>query len=197
MCPADADASSRFERGIHSVVQQVDEDLLELIGIGLNLHFRPHLELDLKAPFESNDAANARTDLDDPKGGRWKLGEPGIGVHETSEAVRARGNYVQAGAHVLLPVRRAFFAPEHASEILRNRLDRRERVIEFVAEHANQALPCLALFIAQRAAEVADQQDLIGQTGFPKTAAMNLPAAGLAGKRGLNDARRFSSHAIG
>ena len=81
--------------------------------------------------------------------GGGKFREARVRAHETREAVGARGDHVQAAAHVLLPIRRAVLAAKHAAEIFGDGFDGRERIIQLVAEHANQALPGLALFVAQ------------------------------------------------
>ena len=66
-----------------------------------------------------------------------------------------------------------------------------------MAEHANEALPGLALFIAQRAAQIRDDEQLVREPCFAKISAMNFPAAGFSGKRDLLDARRVAGEAFG
>ena len=42
-----------------------------------------------------------------------------------------------------------------------DRLDRRERVVDLVAEHADEPLPRLPLFLAQRLAQVGEHEQLV------------------------------------
>ena len=56
--PADAHPATRLERGIYCVVQQIDEQLFELIRIGLNLHLRPRPDLNGQTRLKAHHAAN-------------------------------------------------------------------------------------------------------------------------------------------
>ena len=150
--PSDADAAAGFQRGIHCVVQKIDQKLFELIGIGLNLCFRAGLEFHRKARLETDNAPNPHSDIHSAKNRRRQLGEARVGVHETRKAVGARSDHVEAAAHVFLPIVGAILASEDAAQIFSDGFDRRERVVQLVTEHADQALPRLAFFIAKCAA---------------------------------------------
>ena len=78
-----------------------------------------------------------------------------------------------------------------------DRLDRRERVVHLVADDADQALPRLPLFFAQRLAQVGQDQQLVRPAALAELAAPDLPAADAAGERRVDDARRFAGQAIG
>src|SRR6202035_2465692 len=75
---------------------------------------------------------------------------------------------------------------------LRDGLNRRERIVELVAHHANQALPGLALFIAEGAAQIAEHHEVMRQAGLPKQTASHAPAAGTSRKSELHGARRVA-----
>ena len=77
-----------------------------------------------------------------------------------------------------------------------DRLDRRERVVHLVPDDANQALPRLALFLAQRLAQVGEHQQLVRPAALAEQAAPDLPAADAAGKRSGDDARRLAAQAL-
>ena len=47
---------------------------------------------------------------------------------------------------------------QQRSQTGRDRLDRRERVVQLVSKHANQPLPRLQFFFAQRAGQVGDHE---------------------------------------
>src|SRR6185436_16728476 len=70
-----------------------------------------------------------------------------------------------------------------------DRLDRRQRVVDLVADDANQPLPCLPLFVAQRPADVGEDEQLMRTSALPERRAPYFPAAGGAGERDVLDAR--------
>ena len=158
-------------------------------GSALNPDFGPGFEFHMEARFEAGDASNPNAHVHTLECGRRQFGETRVGGHEAREAVGAGGDHVEAAAHVLLPVVGAIFAAENSCRDFRRRFDRRERIIQLVAEDANQALPGLALFVAQRAAQIGEHEQLVRQAAFAKTAATHFPTAGFARKSDLLDAR--------
>src|ERR1700693_6266050 len=60
-------------------------------------------------------------------------------------------------------------------------------------EHANEALPRLAFFIPQCAAQVAKHNKLMRQTTLPERPAPHAPAARCAGESELHGSRGFSA----
>ena len=70
-----------------------------------------------------------------------------------------------------------------AVEAAGDRLDRRERIVQLVAEHANQPMPRLALLLPQRHVDVAQHDERVRQPALPERSAPHLPLAGAAGKR--------------
>ena len=92
-------------------------------------------------------------------------------------------------------VRRAACGASSALQAAGDRLDRRQRVVDLVAEHAHQPLPRLALLLAQRLAEVGQHQQLVRQRRPAGTCrAAHLPAArrrpGNVSVAAARDARR-------
>src|SRR5205823_4032012 len=70
------------------------------------------------------------------------------------------------------------------------RFDRRERVVDLVANDANEPLPRLALLVAQRPADVGEDEELVRAALLPEGRAPHFPASAAAGKRRVGDARR-------
>jgi hypothetical protein len=61
-----------------------------------------------------------------------------------------------------------------------------------VADHADQALPGLALLVAQRAAHVRENDELHRLAALAEAAAAHVEAAGRAGEGGVHDAGRLA-----
>ena len=95
-----------------------------------------------------------------------------------AQRLRARRDHGQAAAHVALPVLRARLAQQQRLEAAGDRADRRERVVELVADHADQALPGLALLVAQRAAHVGQHDELHRLAALAEAGAAHVEAAG-------------------
>ena len=108
-----------------------------------------------------------------------------VGGRETAQRVRAAADHLQAIAHVALPVGRLGLAREQALEAVGDRLDRRQRVVDLVADDTNQTLPRLALFVAQRAADIGQHQQLERHAALPEWPCRTSQRPGPAGKRQL------------
>ena len=65
-----------------------------------------------------------------------------------------------------------------------------------MADDADQPLPGLPLFLAQRLAEVGEHQQLVRPPALAELAAADLPAADAAGERRVDDARRLAGQAV-
>ena len=128
--------------------------------------------------------------MDGVDAGRRQLCEARVGRREAAEGIRSRGDHGQAAAHVLVPVMGHRFAREHRLEAAGDRLDRRQRVVDLVADDSNQPLPRLPLLVAQRPAHVGEDQELMRPSFLPERSAPHFVAAGAAGKRRVGDARR-------
>ena len=102
----------------------------------------------------------------------------------------------EAALHVFAPVGRQRIALGDRRQAAGDRLDRRQRVVHLVADDADQALEGLALFFAQRLAQVRQHEQLVRAAALAERAAPDFPAADAAGKRGVDDARRFALEAV-
>ena len=102
---------------------------------------------------------------------------------------------LQPRAQVLLPVRRPGRPLGQAPEAAGDRLDRRERVVDLVAEHPHEPLPRRALLGAQHPAQVGEHQQLVRQAVLAESTAAQLPAPGAARERRLERARRLALEA--
>ena len=121
---------------------------------------------------------------------RRKPREPRVRAHEPLERLGAVVNDREARARVVAPIRRQRLAADELAHRARHRLDRRERAVELVTDDAHEALPRLPLFLAQRAAELRDHEQLVRLAAFAEAAAANFPAAAAAGKHVRDDAAR-------
>jgi hypothetical protein len=64
------------------------------------------------------------------------------------------------------------------------------RVVQLVTQHADEALPGLALLVAQRAREVGEHEEAVRDAVLPEHPAADLEAAGTAGEGQLQDLPR-------
>ena len=92
---------------------------------------------------------------------------------------------VQAAAHVVAPIVGQRVAGDDADQAAGDRLDGRERVVQLVAEHADQALPGLQFLLAQGLGQVGDHHQFERQAVLADARAAHAPAAGAAGEDGL------------
>ena len=99
--PANLNAAAILKRGIRAISHQIDQQLLQLIGIRRNDYLRTLLEADLDASLKLYGSA-------DPL--RYVLGQQlwlrqssklGVRGHETSERLRARTNDAQSLSEII------------------------------------------------------------------------------------------------
>src|SRR5690349_10170695 len=88
--------------------------------------------------------------------------------------------------HVLTPVGGLRIPANQIGETSGNRLDRRERIVELVAQHAQQSLPRSPLFFTKRLTQVSQHQQLKLVPALAKRAATNVPTSNAAGKHHLH-----------
>src|SRR5207237_9646272 len=99
-----------------------------------------------------------------------------VGRHQAAERLRPAPDHTEALAEILAPIGGRRLAPHQIRQALGDRLDRGERVVQLVAEHADEALPRLPLLLAPRAAHVGDDEELMRQPALAKRATPQLPA---------------------
>src|SRR5215510_376355 len=95
--------------------------------------------------------------------------------------------------HVVTPVGRLRFPANQIGKTPGNRLDRRERIIQLVAQDAQQALPCGALFFAKRLTQISQHEQLKLVPTFAKRAATNVPTSNTTRKDHLHRLRWTTS----
>src|SRR6185437_8473159 len=126
---------------------------------------------------------------------RRQAREPRISIHETSEAIGAIRNDGKPTAHIIFPIRRLIRAGHYPGKALRDRFNRRQRIIELMPDDANQPLPREALLFAERVTQIGNQHELMRLAALAKAAAMDFPPAHFPGERDLSDVRRFHREA--
>ena len=97
---------------------------------------------------------------------------------------------------IVLPVGRGRLAPEQAAEAAGDRLDRRERVVQLVAEHADQPLPRLALLLAQRLLRSVSTSSWCGSPRWRNVLRRTSQRPAPPGKRQRADARRLGCEPV-
>ena len=105
-----------------------------------------------------------------------QFGQTRVRLHEPAERIGARRNRLQSAPRIILPIGRRRLAPQQRFQTSGNRFDRRERIVHFVAEDANESLPGAPLFFAKRAAEVGQDEQFVRQSALAKGAAANAPS---------------------
>ena len=112
-----------------------------------------------------------------------------VARHETRQRLGAIADDVERIARIFAPVGGQRFGRDELGQRRGHRADRRQRIVELVTEHAQQALPGEALFFAQRAAEIGDDEQIVRPAAFAETRAADFPATAAAGKRALDQTR--------
>ena len=84
----------------------------------------------------------------------------------------------------------------------RNGLDWRQRVVQFVPDDADEALPRLPLLLAKRLADIGHDEQLVRDAALPEVRSSNFPTSGVSGKRDvvnprLGTERRYEPELIG
>src|SRR5918994_7265601 len=77
-------------------------------------------------------------------------------------------------------------AAERTFQTVRYGLDGRERVVDLVTDHPDQALPGLALFVPEGSTHVREHQQVEGQTTLAERLRSRLPSAASPWKRGAH-----------
>ncbi len=86
-----------------------------------------------------------------------------VSLRAAREGFGAAADDVETAGHIVAPVIGEGVAFEDCFEAAG---DGREGVIEFVAEDADEALPGLEFFFAERTGEVSDDEELVGEAAF-------------------------------
>src|SRR5690606_25250826 len=165
----------------------------ELIAVGTDHEGRPVHDRDLEPRLERDDLPHPGADVDRAGRRRRQPRQPRVRRHEPAERFRARRDYVQPAAEVLVQVGRRRLTAEERLQRRRDRLDRRERVVDLVAEYADQTLPGMPLLLTERAAEVGQDEEPVRQPALPELACPRLPTTGLVRERRLEGPRALAA----
>ena len=103
---------------------------------------------------------------------------------------RARHDHAQAAAHVVAPIVGQRIARDDRLQAAGDGFDRRQRVVQLVAEHAHQALPGLQFLLAQGLREIGDHHQFQRQAVLADARAAHAPAARAAREDGLQRGHR-------
>src|SRR5688500_7249578 len=76
-------------------------------------------------------------------------------------------------------------------------MNRRERVIHFVAEDLHESLPGLPLLLAKRASEVGEDDELLRKAALKERPSADLPSPGAAGEGDVDDPRCVAGETAG
>ena len=116
IAPAGCDRSLRFERSFRGVVQNIDEQLFQLRGIGVDGDVRARNHAHCDARLEIRHPFDQLAEIDRFHLRLWQPREPGIGLHETAERFRSRRDDVQSAPRVVPPIGRRWIAANERLE---------------------------------------------------------------------------------
>src|SRR5229473_5420202 len=133
--PGHGHAAARLQRGVHRVAHQVDEELVELVGVRLDADLGPGRDADREALLQRRDPPHPFLHLDLPQPRRRQPRQPRVAGHEARERLGPPLDHLEPGSHVLPPpvVRRG--RPQGLLHALRDGVDGRQRVVDLVPEH--------------------------------------------------------------
>ena len=185
------------QRRVDRVAHQVDQQLIELVAVAR--HRRPPARrstLDRQAGLERGHA---------PHPGAPRRPAPSCGGGSRASRAYAAMKRPSASARApitsrpramsSLPVGRARRPRGERCAGSGDRLDRRERVVDLVAEHADQPLPGLALLGAQRALRSVSTSSWCGRPPWRKCCAAPPSGPAPPGKVRVERARRLAVEA--
>ena len=132
-----------------------------------------------------------RRDLHVPHLGLRQPRELGVGAQESAQRTGARFDQVQT----VLDLRRARdvrHARDHPLDAVRDRLDRRQRIVDLVRQHADDSLPRLLLFFAQRPGEVCEDEQLVWLAIASERRSTQLEPTALGPERTIEQSRCFA-----
>ena len=183
--------AARLERCVDGVAHEIDQQLIELIAVGA--HDRRRTRHRRATGIRVSSAATRRTHVPTSSGTLFGAGSRAsrayADMNRTSASERPPIT-VKPATQIVVGVRRTRLALEQRRETSGDRLDRRERVVDLVAEHAHESLPRLQLFFAQRLADVGEHEQRVRPSVLAKRSATHFPSPGAAGKRDVHRTRR-------
>ena len=177
--PIRLDTTSRLQGRVDRVRHQVDERLVELVPVRRDTHGFAVPHGHVQARLQAGDMPDPRLHVDLCQARGWQAGEPRVGGEEAAQRLGSRGDDRQTVLRIGRPVRRACLGNQFLNAG-GDRLDRRQGVVDLVAEHAHQSSPRLAFLVAQRAFEVGhhDQRQALSLLANHAPAHLPVPRAG-------------------
>ena len=174
------------QRGIDGIGQQIDQHLLQLVGIGIESDGGPGIELDRKALLEKGDAFHQGREHDGLEARRGQLRQLPVGLHEAMQRVGAALHDAETAAKVVEVGCVAAEAIDARQQAAGDGLDGGKGIRKLVSEHANQALPGgLFLFLKRNADDRPDTSRVWGAPSCRKMALRSSQRAG-DGAEGTN-----------
>ncbi len=176
---------SRFRR----IAQQIDDQLFNLVGIELQHDIRPRLELDRYPGFKRDRTLHQRVQRNRLQCGRRQLGKLPVSLDETIERFRAILNNFQTtvqAEHLIIDRERIHglhlqrIDMDPRTKAAGNGFDGGQRIVDFVANHPDQALPGIALLLPQGNADVRQHQQRVRDAALAKTRPPDHPMDGIA-----------------
>jgi hypothetical protein len=174
--------SGRFEDGVGGVALEVDEELFELIGVGVDGEERAGFEVDRDAGFDGGDPFEERGEEDGLKTWRGKAGKACIPVHEARKSVGTCCDDAEGADGILLPVVGGRVSGEEVAEAGGEALDRGEGVVELVSDDAHESLPGEPFLFAEGAAEIGKHDEGMGTPALTKGGSADPETAHRTGK---------------
>ena len=95
-----------LERGVGRVMHQIDEELIELVGIGPDAEGRAARNGWRYPRLECGRATNPRFDVDVRAVRRRQLGQSSVGGHESAQRFRTPGDHAEAARDIRREIRR-------------------------------------------------------------------------------------------
>ena len=160
--PAHLNAAAGFECRVRRIPNQVNQQLLQLVGVGRNHHLRTFRYVDLHTRLKFHRPADPFRDVYRQQLRLWQTRKLRVRGHEPPKRLGARTNDAQTLPQIIqngsrrftLQLRRLGGVQQSALQTLSDRLNRRQRIVQFMSQHANKPLPRFALFVAKRAAQI-------------------------------------------
>ena len=149
----------------------------------------PRLELDGYPGFRPHSALNQRMQRNRLQCGRGQLRKLPVGLDEAIERFCAVLNDLETtfeAEHILLGTRCLhtshfqWIDMDPRTKAAGNGFDGRERIVDFVANHPDEPLPCIALLLAQGNADVREHQQRVRDAALAKTGSSYHPVDGIA-----------------
>ena len=121
------------KRGVGRIAQQVDQHLLQLIGIALHRELRAGLHLHREPRFETDRAPHRGGHFERLQLRARQLRQARVGADEAAQALRPAGDHGEAAAHIVAPIVGERLARHDARQAAGDGLDGRQRIVELVA----------------------------------------------------------------